>query len=240
MPKSEHQASEVVISSEQIKQLAERHKLDVPDFPAFEASIRIDFEVFQRDRTALNANQHHDEIDRLYKAANRRKIAAVAAALLNLSNESIGSLSERGGRIGVVLPTAAQFAEAAEPLQLCKNIVHLCRTGGKWHPEEDSTDATPRRWVTKLHAPKKQRNLAKRAAEKAFFINLQLTWLKSTGQTPAVTANHLHHGPFVRLAEECLAMAGVKHVDVVETLNSLNGDRKDRKEIGSKRMLKTP
>ncbi len=240
MPKSKNQASKFEISSAEIKQLAEMHKLDIKDFSAFDASIRIDFEVFQRDRTAKNANQQHDEIDRLYKAAKRRTIAPVAAALLNLSKESIESLSARGDRIGVVLPTAAQFAEAAEPLRLCKNIAHLCRTGGKWKPEEGGSDDTPRRWNTKLHAPKKRRNFAKRAAEKAFIINLQLTWLKSTGQTPAVTANHLHPGPFVRFAEECLAMAGVKHVDVVETLNSLTRDRKDRKEIGSKRMLKTP
>ena len=240
MAKSKNQASKFEISSSEIKQLAERHKLDIEDFPTFEASIRIDFEVFQRDRTALNANQQHDEIDRLYKAAKRGKIAAVAAALLNLSKESIGSLSERGDRIGVVLPTAAQFAEAAEPLRLCKNIAQLCRTGGNWSPAESSSDDTPRRWITKLHAPKKQRNFPKRAAEKAFIINLQLTWLKSTGQMPAVTANHEVTGPFVRFAEECLVLAGVKYVDVVETLNSLTHDRKDRKEIESKRMLKTP
>ena len=240
MAKSKNQASKFEISSGQIKQLAERHELDVPDFPAFEASMRIDFEVFQRDRTARNDNQQHDEIDRLCKAAGHRKIEPVATALLNLSQESIERLSQRGDRIGVALPTPAQLAEAPEPLPLCQTIAHLCRTGGKWKPEEGGSDDTPRRWLTELHAPKKQRNFAKRAAEKAFIINLQLTWLKSTGQMPAVTANHEVPGPFVRFAEECLALAGVKHVDVVETLNSLTRYRKDRKEIESKRMLKTP
>ena len=240
MPKLGSHTSEVVVSSEQIKQLAERHKLNVPDFPTFEASIRSDFEVFQRDRTAISANHQHDEIDRLYKTANRGKVVPVITALRNLSQESIASLSERGDRIGLALPNPAQLAEAHEPLPLCQIIARLCRIGGKWNTKEDTSDNTPRRWVTELHAPEKKRNFAKRAAEKAFIINLQLTWLKTTGQMPAVTANHEVPGPFVRFVKDCLSLAGVEYVDVVETLNSITHDRKYLLKTELDRMWITP
>jgi len=241
MSKSEHQASEIVISSEQIKQLAERHKLEVPDFPTFEASIRIAFEVFQRDRTALNANQQHDEIDRLYKAAKRGKIAAVATALEKLSPESRASLSERGKLIGLPLPSAGELMGAIDPKTICTVVVKLCRVGGEMiKGRKRPSGKKSIEWAVELHAPKKQRGFAKRAAEKAFIINLQLTRLEATGQSPAVTANHQVPGPFVRFVKDCLALAGVKYVDVVETLNSLTRDREHLQQAAVSRMLKTP
>ena len=241
MAKSMNQASKFEISSSEIKQLAERHKLDIEDFSTFEASIRIDFEVFQRDRTAKNANQQHDEIDRLYKAAIRGNIPAVATALEKLSPESRASLSERGKLIGLPLPSAGELMGAIDPKTICTVVVKLCRVGGEMiKGRKRPSGKKSIEWAVELHAPKKQRGFAKRAAEKGFIINLQLTWLEATGQSPAVTANHEVPGPFVRFVKDCLALAGVKYVDVVETLNSLTHDRKDRKEIESKRMLKTP
>ena len=241
MAKSKNQASKFEISSAEIMQLAERHKLDIKDFSAFDASIRIDFEVFQRDRTAKNANQQHDEIDRLYKAAIRGNIPAVATALEKLSPESRASLSERGKLIGLPLPSAGELMGAIDPKTICTVVVKLCRVGGEMiKGRKRPSGKKSIEWAVELHAPKMQRGFAKRAAETGFIINLQLTWLEATGQSPAVTANHEVPGPFVRFVKDCLALAGVKYVDVVETLNRVTHDRKDRKEIESKRMLKTP
>ena len=241
MAKSKNHASKFEISSAEITQLAEKHRLDIKDFSAFETSIRIDFKVFERDKTARNDNQQHDEIDRLYKAASRGNIPAVATALDKLSPESRVSLSERGMLIGLPLPSAGELTGAIDPKTICKVVAKLCRVGGEMiEGRNRPSGKKSTEWTVALHAPKKRRGFAKRTAEKAFIINLQLTWLEVTGQSPAVTANHEVPGPFVRFVDDCLVLAGVSGVDIVETLNSLTRDRKNLQHAELNRMLKNP
>jgi hypothetical protein len=51
--------------------------------------------------------------------------------------------------------------------------------------------------------------------------NLKMSWLKLTGKLPPRAANRDEPGPFARLVKECLSLAGAKHVDAINLINSI-------------------
>jgi len=227
MPNPENAPSEEGNEPDFFQRLVEKHGLKILDFPAFVDAMKIAFEVYQRDRGEANSNQQHDEIAKLYKAATKEDIGAVAVAIRDLSPQSRESLSKRGERIGICLPTPEDFSAANDQSGRCNEIAQLCRVGGGMVQGRNRPSGKKSlQWTVSLHAPDKRKTFTKRDAERSFIINLQLAWLEGTGTKAAVTANHEVPGPFTRFVKDCLEFAGVRGVDVVETLNSLTRDRK--------------
>jgi len=212
--------------------LLAKHKISVIDKETFIKSVTIAFEVFERDRGRPNVNAHFDQISNLYKAAASYDLNEVLNLLGNIRPEVLKCLEERAVRIGVVLPNLKLRPDEESCRLFCEAVVQLCCMGG----QEQEGRLRPmgqrsKKWVPLLYASPKQRHTPKREVEREFLINLQLVWLEGTNVIPAITANHIAKGPFVRFAEDCMKAANIPEFDVVEGINTLHKAARQRTHI---------
>jgi hypothetical protein len=205
-------------SEQDIRDLVARHNILIPDIDAFCASLRKDFEIYARDRLRGNINQIHDEIKELYCAAERNDAGLTIKLFCDLSPEARDILEHRAQRRPDLF--------SLDPAELSK-IAALCRTGGTWtEGRKRPSGKRSRIWSPLLFAPDKDKNFAKREAERMLIINMQLTWLAAMGEAPATTADPRKAGPFARFAQDCFRLAGAGHVNVVKNINAVARDRK--------------
>jgi hypothetical protein len=77
-----------------------------------------------------------------------------------------------------------------------------------------------------LYGPGPKRNFSKRDAELEFVNCLRDADYRATGYLPAASARrssaHRRPGPFARMAQACLDLAGAPHADAVALINELN------------------
>jgi len=110
-------------------------------------------------------------------------------------------------------------------------IARLCQFGGGYVEGRRRPAGKQSRpvWDPLIHAPKPQRNFAKRNAERNFVMWLSVAWLEATGVVPSRTARHddasREVGPFARFSRECLRRVGAPDADIVELINELHRRR---------------
>ncbi|HEY8126372.1 MAG TPA: hypothetical protein VIF88_13250 [Methylocystis sp.] len=215
------------LSDSEIQMLIERHKIPVSDVTKFGDSLRLDFEIYAKEKSRPNANMVYREIEQLHLAAERGNTEKMVALLGCLMPDTRAHLESRADQLGVPFPAADVLTNSAGCEAICENVGTLCRMGGGWSEGRlRQSGRRSRTWSTLLYAPQKSSHFAKREAERMFVINLQLTWLMATGEKPATTACQERPGPFVRFVQDCLKLAGAGHVNAVKAINGIAQDRK--------------
>ena len=181
------------------------------------AGIRDAARIYARDaREPTTVNELHNEIQMLYKAAERRQYQQVAEMLAALSTRARDLLNDRGARpnLGIRLPSPETLRDDAHQEAACSDVTRLCRTGA-------DAAGTPM-----LYAPKRSRHFPKRSAERNFVVNLRLAWLEAVGEPPPATVNPSRSDrPFANLVRDCLKLVGAPHADAVGLINELNKRR---------------
>jgi hypothetical protein len=218
-----------VFDDMRVRELAEIARLpEDANMAAFAAGIREAALIYARDARSPNVNELHDEIERLYKAADRRRYEEVAVLLEHISPLGHDLLTEQGPSGALELPSSEALHDPAQRESACDTLARLCRYGerkGKGPPSKGSRE----KLCPQLYAPDKTRNPPKRDAERSFLQMLQLAWFDATGEKPTAAARHPDEsrelGPFASFAKECLRLIGARGADVVELMNTLNKGR---------------
>lgn len=201
------------------------------DLRSFGVSIRTAVAIYLKDANEPDGNELYHEIAGLYRLADKRRFDDLSAAIENMSDAARAHLDERANRpsFGFSLPKASDFLTASQRDEATRRIIAITVIGGEVVRGGKRPRHRPPALRPRLYAPLPRRHFAKRAAERDFVMWLQVAYLESTGRMPAVTANAERRGPFARLVRECLYLAGARHVNEVEVINSLKtGVRKKR------------
>jgi hypothetical protein len=241
-----------VFDEDQIGKLAKIAKLPGDaDLNRFGARIKEAARIFVRDALVPTANELHNEIANLYKAANRQSYELVADLLERLSPQAHELLSGRTkvvgrnnasatrsprvtavGRHGEIL-TRVSRAPLRLPLPAPSNLRDEAL-------RQEACEAVARLcWMgcnflkgrrSLLYAPEPRRNFPKRNAERDFVMWLSIAWVEATGKAPSRTARHADAsrklGPFARFVRECLCLVGAKDANAVELINEMHRRRR--------------
>ena len=213
------------------------------DAAAFAAGIREAARIFARDASMPTGNELHDEIDELFKAADRRSYNEVADVLERLSPQARDILENRGARpsIGIEVPSPDLLRDPARREEACKGIARLCQFGGHFIEGRRRHSGKRSRpvWRPLINAPAKQRNFPRRKAERDFVMWLSVAWSEATGSEPSRTARWYEAtrgtrppqlGPFARFVRKCLCLVGAAHADVVELMTEVHRRRRAMKQ----------
>ncbi len=209
-----------------IRELAKIAKLPADaDLGVFGWWIREAACLFACDARAPTANELHEEIATLQKAAERKRFEQVGDLLDNLSQEARAMLSTLHGE----LPTSRDLRDEALRETACDAVRWLCGFGGELaegrrRPSGKQSRATLR---PHLYAPQARRNFMKRDAERYFVVRLSVAWCHVAGRAPPRTVRHRlarQSGPFVRFVRKCLDLAGATYADVVELIRAVRRD----------------
>jgi len=230
-----------------LKKLAHDAKLPaIGDFGRFARSVRGDVTAYVQASRVPSSNDLHREIKALYRAANRKEYELVAVLLERLPAAARDWLDERGRRAGwqsiygspgVNLPTANDLREPAHRIQACTLVRQLCTDGGGMiEGRLRPTGKRSRTYRPLLCAPKPTRHFAKREAEFNLVISLQISFLEATGRMPPLTARHGFLGPFARMTQKVLNLAGAR-ADAVGLINELSKRRREQERRAPKRAL---
>jgi hypothetical protein len=224
-----------VFDDKRIEVLARIAKLPAgADRQHFGESIREAARIYARDSHEPNVNELHKEIGKLNRAAERQQFDQLAMLIEGLSFKARNLLNARGARpnLKVTLPPPKAL-RGAQREEACATIAKLTQFGGQY--VEGRMRPTGKRsrptWQPVLYAPEPKRHLPKREAEKYFIALLQAAWAEATGEQPTTTARPGMLGPFPKMVEECLRLAGAGHADVVDLLNDMNTHRKKLSSI---------
>jgi hypothetical protein len=224
-----------VFNDEQVERLAK--SADLPpgaDMATLAKGVREAARIYAGDARTPNANELHDAIEDLYKAAIDHRYDEVAVLLDNLSPRARDLLLDRGApNIRLRLPSSEALRDPRRLESACERVARLCRIGVERIPGRRRPSGKRSRPVvrTLLQAPEPQRNFSKRDAERDFVMWLRFAYWEATGSMPARTARHADDsrdiGPFARFARDCLRLAGATHADVVDLINELHRDHVD-------------
>ena len=188
----------------------------------FAKCVRLAAHNYSQAALLPNINELHDEIETLHGAASGEKYQEVANQIENISRPAWELLNERGARpsVSLKLPSPQDLLHPEHRHAAIRSVVTLCTAGGGW--VEDRRIASGRRWQPLLYAPKRSPNFPKREAERDFVWELQSACHAATGRLPPRTAHRTNPGPFARMAQECLNLAGANHASAVDLINELN------------------
>jgi hypothetical protein len=210
------------------------------DLNVFAAGVREAARTYSRDASARNDNEVHHEIAALYNAVVHRRYERAVALWEDLSPDARRYLEKRLKRPGPIaaglrFPTVEELRDPRRRNEACDMIRRLVSIGGSYvegrnRPSGKRSGPTLR---PLLRASALRQHVSKREPERNFVMNLDTTWLESTGAKPSLTARHSDRsrklGPFARLACKSLHLVGARHVDIVETINELNRRRVEKR-----------
>lgn len=223
-----------IFSDGRVRQLAADAKLPLDDgLPPFAAAIRIAAETYIRDANIPSDNAVHREIKALYNAAAKRRHAEVAERIDALSNRTRDFINKRSAMPSIPwkIPAAAALRNEAKRDDACATIASLLRIGGRWKQgRRRPSGKRSMSFIPELYAPKLQKHLPKRKAERDFVMWMQLAYLNATEQSPPHTAHHVNRGPFARMVKACLQLVGAQAADVVELINELQRQRRQMRK----------
>jgi hypothetical protein len=231
----------IVFDDMRLRKLAHVGKLPADaDFDRFARSVRGAVQDYAHAARLPSSNDLHREIKALHRAACRTKYEEVADLLEGLSTATREWLEGRGkplawqwihGDLGVKLPPADALRQSADRDEACALVRQLCAVGGQF------TEGR-RRWLRgnrsrtyrpQLCAPEPSPYFSKREAERDLIQSLQISYLGAAGEMPALTARHKTDGrppgPFARMAQEILRLAGAR-ADAVGLITKLNRRRR--------------
>jgi hypothetical protein len=229
-----------IFSDQRIRDLAAEAELPLGDDLRFAAGAREALLIYIREAGEASANDVHNEMDKLLRAADRavkqRKLkdAAcedVARRVEQLSERTRELLEMRSARptVALKIPEPEAFRDLARRDEACKTIARLCRIGASW--KEDRRRPSGKRsktMVSLLHAPDLQQHPPRREAQLNFVMWLEVAFLEATGEHPSLTANPARPGPFARMVQACLDEVRAS-ANAVELLNELQRRRKGKK-----------
>jgi hypothetical protein len=195
-----------------------------------------------------NDNEVRAEIEKLYRAAERKHYSEVAARVQKLSSGA-RSLLKYGEWTRILLapkpgalrgrrPTSSRWTNIEVPSpeallderrdQACATVVKLCQYGGRWvEGRKRPSGKRSLTWRPYFRAPERQRQFPKREEEQDFIIRLRLAWLEATGEEATLTSDPRRPGPFARMVKQCLSLVGAGHADADGLLNKLNQIRRE-------------
>ena len=215
------------------------------DFCRFATSVRGAVRAYALAVRVLSANDLYREVETLYRAADREQYGELARLLDCVPAEARAWLDERGkrpgfqsiyGKMGVKLPLANDVRSPAHREQACKLVRLLCTEGGGIiEGRRRPTGRRSRTYRTLLYAPIPRRHFAKRDAELDLVMSLQSAVHSATGQMPALTAHHDSPGPFARMTQKVLCLAGAPHADAIGLINELHRRRREMQRRALKR-----
>jgi hypothetical protein len=243
------------LSDEKVAELLAKTKLPPGTDKALLAEgVRDAARIFARDS---RLNELHNEIGKMYEAADRRGYDEVAAVLEHLSSRTlrversvqifcttlpclvrpeVSVTYPAGTPFGPVLlglPTPEALRDPAQRNGACEAITRLCRSGGRLAEGRRRSGGKRSRPTFRplLYTPESRTNFPKRDAERDFVMWLSIAWLEATGSKPSRTARHGDAsrvlGPFARFAGECLRRCGAGYADPVGIINELNQRRRE-------------
>jgi hypothetical protein len=225
---------EIIFTDALVAQLANCAKLPPgTNMIALAEGVREAARIFVRDAGFTTPNELHNDIAELQKSADQVRQDKIIALWEDLSPRARDILKDRAGRLGIELPSSDALRDSARRDGACETIARLCQFGGQYVAGRDRPFGKQSRptWRPRLYAPDRQRNSAKRNAERNFVIWLSIAWQEATGAAAARTARHgdasRNVGPFARFARECLNHAGAPDADIVELMNELHRRRRE-------------
>lgn len=209
------------------------------DLKVFATILRHGLQRYAQFARAPSSNAVHQHIKALEKAASRGRYNRVADLLwspLPAAEAARDCLSERlttpawRGR-GVTLPSAVALRDPNLRMKACELIQCLCTVSAK--PKKGrlrSTGKQSRSTIEVEHyGPIPSPHFSKRDAEYELITALQDACLRAGWELAkfAWTTNPGDPGPFARMAQEVLDLAGgnAKYADAVGLINELNKRR---------------
>jgi hypothetical protein len=200
----------------------------------FAEGIRTAARIYGRDTRIPTVNELSTEVAKLHRAAERQEYDHLAGLIERLSPKARDLLNTRGRRptLKLTLPTP-EALRGREHAKACTIVAKLTAIGGYYIPGRKRPTGKRSRltWRPLLHTPEPQRHFPKREAEKYFIVMVQAAWTEATGKLPAMTARPGMLGPFAKMVNECLKLAGAGHADVAGLLNDMNEQRKGLSRI---------
>lgn len=189
--------------------------------------------MFASDTRIPTANELHDEIAILYKAAQGQSFEQTADLLERLSPEAREMLRTLSLRLA--LPAPRDLREKATREEACHAVASLCRIGGQLVEGRRRPTGKRSRRVLRpiLFAPEPRRHFPRRDAERQFVSRLSDAWRNAAGVAPSRTARWgptRDLGPFASFVSECLRLVGAGDADAVELINELHRGRRVKKK----------
>jgi hypothetical protein len=211
-----------VFDDKLIAELASELPADA-DRQRFTQGIRDAAHIYARDAREPTVNDLHCEIEKLHRAAERRRYDQLAVRVECLSPKARNLLNTRGARLGVMLPSP-EALRGAQHEEACAAIAKLTQFGGADRKGRKRPGGKRSRltWRPLLYAPERQRNFPKREAERNFAMWLAAAYRDAVGQLPARTADSRAPGPFARMVRQCLRLVGAANASAVELINELH------------------
>jgi hypothetical protein len=189
------------------------------------AKIRGDVKAIRRAVKPINAGK------------KTRKPHLIIKALHEASPETLHMLRRRADNRGEVFPSDDNITDAAQIDAAVRTLDALTRTGGSVNPgRKRPSGKQSRQYDVELYAPVSPRTFAKREAERAAIKRLRAAWRWAVARgdqvqeadmptnIPSTSASYENPGPFVRLASGFFDGLGIKGVNVVHLINSIDFD----------------
>jgi hypothetical protein len=217
-----------VFGDKQIVELAAIAKLPAnADLQQLAQGVRDAVRIYARDAREPNVNDLHREIEKLCRAAERRRYDQAAVLVERFSPKARTLLNTRGARLGVKLPSSKAL-RGGKAEKACVAIVTLTQFGGEYRKGRDRPDGKRSRdtWCPYVYAPNRQRNFSKREAERTLVIMLQAAWLDAAGTLPSRAVNRERPSGFAKMAARCFELIGAR-ADVAGVINIVNRQRKE-------------
>jgi hypothetical protein len=184
-------------------------------------------------------NTVRKQIERLWRAARRRNAEATAMALASLSAPALRELEarHRNNPINPILPDLDEFTGPGAAAA-CEAVEQLCELGGGWvDGRMRPSGRRSRTWKSILIVPEQVEHPKQRGAACVLVMWLQVAYedacgKRYDGKLHVPTTASLNHGatPFVKLVQEVVGRLGAPHLathaSVVNTINSLNAERR--------------
>jgi len=222
----------VVFDGKCLQNLAHMGRLQDTNLQEFAKGLHRGLRAYAQAARVPTGNDVHRQIKALEKAASCGKSEEVAGLLESLwpttrdwIKERLSTPAWRKG--GVAFPEPATLRDLTQQRKACELVRQLCTVGhevreGRRRPSGKRSRKTVQ---PQIYGPRPSPQFARRDAELGLVLALQDAFLRATGREPPWTANHNRPGPFARMTNKVLQLAGAPVGGAVSLINELHRRR---------------